>query len=167
MTSSERLRALTAVSGAAVTSFVAPVLPYGAICTAMVLADVVSARMLARRLRRKAKGVSADGKVKFSSRRFGQSVMTLAKVYALLLLSHGVDTVIIGETAAFSTLRFSAGLVCFWQFWSILENEASANDAQWARVAKRILIDKTSRHLGIDFSDLHPTEISHPEGKTK
>lgn len=167
MTFSERLRALTAVSGAAVAGFVAPVLPYGAICTAMVLADVVSARMLARRLRRKIKGVSPGDKVKFSSRRFGIGLMSLAKVYALLLLAHGVDAVIVGETAAFSTLRFSAALVCFWQFWSILENEASANDAQWARLAQRILIDKTSRHLGIDFSDLHPTEISHPEGKTK
>ena len=154
ITFSERLRALTAVSGAAVASFVAPVLPYGAICTAMVLADFVSARMLARRLRRKIKEGAIKDKVKFSSRRFGMSVMSLAKVYALLLLSHGVDAVIIGETTAFSALRFSAALVCFWQFWSILENEASANDAQWARLAQRILIDKTSRHLGIDLEEM-------------
>lgn len=157
MTFSERLRALTAVSGAAVASFVAPVLPYGAICTAMVLADFISARMLARRLRRKMKEGAIKDKVKFSSRRFGVSVMSLAKVYALLLLSHGVDAVIVGETAGFSTLRFSAALVCFWQFWSILENEASANDARWARLAQRILIDKTSRHLGIDLEVMKET----------
>lgn len=154
MTFSDRLRAVTAISGAAVASFIAPVLPYGAICTAMVLADFISARMLARRLRRKMKGKSTSDKVKFSSRRFGVSVMSLAKVYALLLLSHGVDTVIVGATDGLSALRFSAGLVCFWQFWSILENEASANDAQWARLAQRILIDKTSRHLGIDLEEM-------------
>lgn len=154
MTFSERMRVIAAVSGAAIASFAAPVLPYGAICTAMVLADVVSARMLARRLRRRYKDRRQDGNGKFSSRRFGRSVMSLAKVYALLLLSHGIDVVIIGDGAGFSALRFSAGLVCFWQFWSILENEASANDARWARLAQRILVDKTSRHLGIDLDEL-------------
>ena len=158
MTFSEKLRVIAAVSGGAIASFAAPVLPYGAICSAMVLADFVSARMLARRLRRKYKGKPAGDKVKFSSRRFGRSIMSLAKVYALLLLSHGIDAVIIGEWTAFSALRFSAGLVCFWQFWSILENEASANDAQWARLAQRILVDKTSRHLGIDLEELKDSE---------
>ena len=35
-----------ATAGAAVMSFVGPVLPYGWICTAMVAADFISARML-------------------------------------------------------------------------------------------------------------------------
>ena len=158
MTFSERLRAISSLAGASVAAFVAPVLPYGAICTAMVLADVVSARMLARRLRRKFKDNAHDDKAKFSSRRLGRSLIALTRVYALLLLSHGVDIVIVGDTQTFSALRFSAALVCFWQLWSILENEASANNATWARLAQRILVDKTSRHLGIDLDELKGPE---------
>lgn len=153
MNISDKLRAATAAAGAAVASFAAPVVPYGAICTAMVIADLITARMLARRISRRLQGRNSDS-VKFSSRRLGRSVIALAKVYALLLLSHGIDTVIVGSDAGFSALRFSAALVCFWQFWSILENEASANDAPWARIAQRILVDKTSRHLGIDLEEL-------------
>lgn len=154
LTYSERLRSITSLTGAAVASFITPVLPYGSICTAMVAADFISARMLGRRLRRLNRGRKYGDALKFSSRRFGSALMSLAKIYALLLLAHGVDVVIIGEGAAFSALRFSAGLVCFWQLWSILENEASASDTAWARIAKRILVDKTSRHLGVDLTEL-------------
>lgn len=151
------LKSSVTAAGAAVAAFTAPVLPYGAICTAMITADLISARMLARRLRRRpATPVSAT---KFSSRRLGDTVMTLIRSYALLLLSHGIDLVIICSTQPFSMLRFSAGLICFWQLWSILENESSANDAPWARIAQRILIDKTERHLGID---LHELNDKHP-----
>lgn len=148
------LKLVSTVAGAAVTAFVGPVVPYGWMCTAMVVADFISARLLARRLsKRLPKGVSRES-VKFSSRRFGGTLLSLAKIYALLLLSHGVDCTIIGADAGVSVLRFSAALVCFWQFWSILENEASANDASWARIAQKILVDKTQRHLGVDLTDL-------------
>ena len=154
---SDRLRALTSVCGAATFSFVAPVLPYGAICTAMVVADLLSARMLARRVRRRHPLPDRPPSTRFSSRRFGETLMTLVRVYALLLLAHGVDLVIIGADSGLSLLRFAAGLVCFWQLWSILENESSANDSAWARIAQRIMIDKTERHLGIDLPELKPT----------
>lgn len=146
------LKSSATAAGAAVTAFVGPVLPYGAICTAMIIADLISARMLGRRLSRRAPASARS--TKFSSRRLGDSVMTLIRSYALLLLSHGIDLVIICGTEPFSMLRFSAGLICFWQLWSILENESSANDARWARIAQRILVDKTERHLGIDLRDL-------------
>lgn len=146
------LKSSATAAGAAVTAFIGPVLPYGAICTAMITADLISARLLARRLCRRSPASLRS--TKFSSRRLGDTVMTLIRSYALLLLSHGIDLVIICDTEPFSMLRFSAGLICFWQFWSILENESSANDAPWARIAQRILVDKTERHLGIDLSDL-------------
>jgi len=40
----------------------------------------------------------------------------------------------------------------------MLENESSCNDARWADVAQRIMVDKTERHFDID---LH--ELKHPE----
>ncbi len=151
-TLSDRLRALTSLTCAGITSFIGPVLPYGILCTSMIIADLVSARMLASRVRRR-NPMSGDAS-KFSSRRLGVTLVTLAKTYALLLLSHGVDCVIVEADSSFSMMQFSAALICFWQLWSILENEASANDATWARISRKILIDKTERHLGIDLSDL-------------
>jgi hypothetical protein len=50
--------------------------------------------------------------------------------------------------------KVAAGAICFWQLWSILENESSCNDAKWAKVLQKILVDKTSRHFDIDLSDL-------------
>lgn len=139
------------VAGATVAAFASPVVPYGILCTSMVFADFVSALMLGRRLRRKQPG---NAVVRLSSRRFRSVIATLARTYALLLLAHGVDVVIVDGSMSVSLLRFAGALVCFWQFWSILENESSANEATWARIAQRILVDKTERHLGIDLSDL-------------
>ena len=113
-TAASVIKMAVSVGAASVAAFVAPVLPYGWLCTAMVTADFVSAMMLARRLRKRE---GAPRVRRFSSRRFRSTLVTLAKVYALLLLAHGVDVVIIGADAAVSLLRFAAALVCFWQFW--------------------------------------------------
>lgn len=145
------LKSSVSVAGAAAAAFAAPVVPYGVLCTAMVFADFVSAVMLGRRLRRKC---GRKAIVRFSSRRFRSVLVTLGKVYVFLLLAHGVDVVIVDGNLPVSLLRFAGAIVCFWQFWSILENESSANDAAWARIAQRILVDKTERHLGIDLSEL-------------
>ena len=153
-----KAKSISTVSAASVMAFVGPVVPYGVICTAMIIADLISARMLAHRVRRRSSCGVKPKSLKFSSRRFGATVVTLVKTYALLLLAHGVDTVIIAGDAQLSLLRFCAALICFWQLWSILENESSANDSTWARIAQRILIDKTERHLGIDLRELHQTK---------
>lgn len=153
-----KTKALSTISAASVMAFVDPVVPYGAICTAMIVADLLTARMLARRVRRRVADAAKPDALKFSSRRFGATVVTLVKTYALLLLAHGVDIVIIADAAPLSLLRFCAALICFWQLWSILENESSANDSTWARIAQRILIDKTERHLGIDLTELHQSD---------
>ncbi len=145
------IKSAATVAASAVWTFVGPVMPYGWLCTAMVAADFISARMLARRaVRRYGKTEAA----KFASRRLGATITTLAKVYAFLLLAHGIDVVIVGAESNISVLRFAAALVCFWQLWSILENEASVNNTRWARMAQRILIDKTERHLGVDLKEL-------------
>ncbi|MDE5567949.1 MAG: hypothetical protein K2J12_05855 [Muribaculaceae bacterium] len=156
-----KAKAISTISAASVMAFVGPVVPYGAICTAMIVADLLSARMLARRVRRRTAAGATCEALKFSSRRLGATVVTLVKTYALLLLAHGVDVVIIADAAPLSLLRFCAALICFWQLWSILENESSANNSTWARIAQRILIDKTERHLGIDLRELHQSNTSN------
>ncbi len=149
-----KLRTSVSVAGAGIAAFVGPVVPYGALCTAMVIADLISARMLAHRVKRRHPGSTTNEATKLSSRRLGDAIVSLIKIYVLLLLSHGIDCVIVGDSAQVSILKFASALVCFWQLWSILENEASSNDALWARIAQRILVDKTERHLGIDLSEV-------------
>jgi hypothetical protein len=51
-----------------------------------------------------------------------------------------------------------AGIVIFWQLYSILENESSCNDAKWAKVLQKIMIDKTERHFDVDLSILRERE---------
>ena len=155
-----KTKTVATISAASVMAFVEPVVPYGVICTAMIVADLLSARMLARRVRRRVADAVKPDVLKFSSRRLGATVVTLVKTYALLLLAHGVDVVIIADAAPISLLRFCAALICFWQLWSILENESSANSSTWARIAQRILIDKTERHLGIDLRELKSKNLT-------
>lgn len=54
--------------------------------------------------------------------------------------------------------KIAAGAICFWQLWSILENESSCNGAKWAKVMQKILVDKTERHFDIDLSELDSKE---------
>ncbi|MBO5268905.1 MAG: hypothetical protein J6B13_09140 [Muribaculaceae bacterium] len=125
-----------------------PAVPFGAACTGMVLADVYTARRLARRLGRKRP--TARQRLKFNSSRFGRVIRTLARIYAALALAAIVEQVVVGEWI--HLLKLVAAVICFWQGVSILENEATANPHPWARVAGRYLIDKTARH--IDPTDL-------------
>lgn len=123
-----------------------PALPVGAACTAMVLADVWSARRLAARVRDKQPDKRMS--VKFSSARFGRTVCTLMKIYTLLAVAALVEAAVAGEWIHLTKL--AGAVVCFWQGVSILENEASSNPQPWARAAGRWLVDKTSRYLRDD-----------------
>lgn len=123
-----------------------PAIPVAAACTAMVIADVWSARRLARRLGKKKP--SKRQTLKFSSARFGRVIVTLMKIYATLALAAVVESVVCGEWVPL--VKFAGAIICFWQGVSILENEASCNDCPWARIAARFLVDKTSRYIRPD-----------------
>lgn len=143
------IRLIAATAGGALTTVAAPTLPYAALCTAMVCADVVTAWTLGMRVRRRYGALQTRGAQsgRLQSRHLARTVVTLIKIYALLLLASAVDIVLVGDGTP-RTLRFCAGAVCFWQAVSVLENEASCSDASWARIARRWLIDKARRHLG-------------------
>lgn len=144
--------------GAWLWAMAAPALPAGVLCTAMVTADVVSARRLARRLCKK--HPEKKSALKFSSARFGRVICSLSRIYSVLVLAAMVDAVV--AIPGVSTLRLATGAVCFWQAVSILENESSACGARWARILSRILVDKTERHLGIDLSELRSEHHRNP-----
>ena len=97
------------------------------------------------------KDVSRNGK--FKSHDFGRVLLTLIKVFSLIVLVHLIDTYILPDIS-FRLANIVAGAICFWQVWSMLENESSCNNAKWAKIAQRIMVDKTERHFDIDLHEL-------------
>ncbi len=149
MNNSEIYRIMWSLLGGAV-AVLEPTVPYCVVCTLSVLFDCYTAWSLGRRVRRRFPDRS-DGKLK--STHLARVFMTLIKVYALIILAHLIDKyIVLGFSMALPNIV--AGAVCFWQIWSMLENEASCNDAKWARVAQRILVDKTERHFGVSLTEL-------------
>nr|DAR05541.1 MAG TPA: holin [Caudoviricetes sp.] len=128
-----------------------PTIPFCVICTLAVLCDCYTAWALSRRIKKKYGRCRCDGK--FKSNHAGRVIVTLIKVYVLIVLSFLIDLYIFPDWT-FRLPNIVAGAVCFWQVWSILENESSCNDARWAKIAQRIMVDKTERHFNIDLHEL-------------
>lgn len=123
----------------------------------MIVADCYTAWSLSRRARKAhPEKVSKDGK-KFKSHNFGKVIVTLLKAYALIIMAFLIQQRIMNGLPIDLT-KVAAGAICFWQLWSILENESSCNGSRWVRVLQKILVDKTSRHFDIDLSEITPKE---------
>lgn len=152
------------VMGACV-AMIRPTFPFILVCTLAVLADCYTAWSLSRRVKKRFPGAN-DGK--FKSNYAGRVFITLIKVYSLTILVHLIDAMVFPEIALHLP-QVVAGAVCFWQIWSMLENESSCNDAKWAKIAQRIMVDKTERHFDIDLHELkeeqpEPLHIETPCG---
>lgn len=152
------------VMGACV-AMIRPTYPFILVCTLAVLADCYTAWSLSRRVKKRFPGAN-DGK--FKSNYAGRVFITLIKVYSLTILVHLIDAMVFPEIALHLP-QVVAGAVCFWQIWSMLENESSCNDAKWAKIAQRIMVDKTERHFDIDLHELkeeqpEPPHIESPCG---
>lgn len=149
----EILRILFSALGV-VLALLEPTLPFIGICTMMILADCFTAWQLAKRARKVHPDKVSDDAKKFKSHHFGSVMSTLAKSWALIIMAFFIQMTIT-DAWPIDLTKVAAGAICFWQLWSILENESSCNDAKWAKIAQRILIDKTSRHFDIDLSGLN------------
>lgn len=149
---SETLRWVFTAIGAVV-AMLEPTLPYIIICTLAILFDCFTAWQLSKRAKKAHPDkVSGDGK-KFKSQHFGKVIMTLLKSWSLIILAYLIQQHITDALPVDMT-KIAAGAICFWQLWSILENESSCNGAKWATTLQQILVDKTSRHFDIDLSEL-------------
>jgi hypothetical protein len=135
-------------------AFLEPSVPFILICTIAVFCDCYTAWSLSRRVKKKYPGRN-DGK--FKSSHSGRVFITLIKVYFLIVLVFLIETYIF-EGLQVKLSNIVAGAVCFWQLFSMLENESSCNDAKWAKIAQRILVDKTERHFDIDLHELKEEE---------
>ena len=142
-------RPLFSIMGGAI-ALLHPTFPFIVVCTLMVLADVYTAWSLSRRVKRKFPNAN-DGK--FKSVYFGRVFMTLIKIYVLIILSFLMERYIF-EGLQIKLVNITAGAVCFWQLWSMLENESSCSDEKWAKVLQKVLVDKTARHFDVDLSVL-------------
>ncbi|KAA6350897.1 hypothetical protein EZS27_001744 [termite gut metagenome] len=138
-----------------------PTFPFIFICTVAVLFDCYTAWALSRRVKKKYPGAN-DGK--FKSHYAGRVFVTLLKVYALTILVFLIEHFIFEELPV-KLANIVAGAVCFWQIWSMLENESSCNDAKWAKIAQRILVDKAERHFDIDLHELKEKKEKQEENE--
>lgn len=112
-----------------------------------VVADVITAWRLQRRLVRA--GKLERRLARFSSARFGRVFLTLGRIMGLLVLTAMTDHLILSPLGI-PAMKIVAGAVCFWQAISLLENEAAENNATWATHVRRFLIDKALRYLRQD-----------------
>lgn len=140
----------------ALLAYFEPALDYIQIATLFILADCWTAWRLGKRVAAAYPEAAKPHAHKFLSSNFGRVIITLLKSYVLILLAHQLDVVITGGEPV-SMAKIAAGAICFWQLWSILENESSCRTGRFANFCKllqRVLVDKTSRHLDIDLSSL-------------
>ena len=144
----------------AIVALLHPTIPFILLCTVMVLGDVYTAWSLSRRVKRKFPNAS-DGK--FKSIYFGRVFMTLIKIYVLIILAFLIETYIF-EGLQVKLTNISAGAVCFWQLWSMLENESSCSDERWAKVLQKVLVDKAERHFDVDLSELNAKQETRDKG---
>lgn len=149
---SDIFRPLFSLIGAAIAT-IAPTLPYIIICTLLILADCYTAWQLGKRVKKAhPKRVRKDGH-KFASSHFGKVLITLMKSYFLVIVAYFIQHYIT-DGLPIDLTKIAAGAICFWQLWSILENESSCNGAKLATILQKILVDKTSRHFDIYLKDL-------------
>ena len=150
---SDILRWIFTLAGGMIAIF-EPALPYMAICTLMIIADCYTAWSLSRRVRKRHPHKMSDEAHKFKSHNFGKVIGTLLKAYALIIMAFLIQRHITDSWSVELT-KVAAAAICFWQFWSILENESSCNGSRWAKILQRILVDKTSRHFDINLNELN------------
>lgn len=130
----------------AVTAWLQPAVPFLLVCTFAVLLDCLSAWQLSRRVKKKYR--ANDGK--FKSRYARRIIDTLLKIYAVILLTYMLETLVLHDFHLHLP-HITAGIFTFVQLWSFLENESSENDRHWARLLQRIMVNKAKRHFDIDI----------------
>ena len=132
---------------------------------ASIVLDVVTAYLLSRRVADKYKGVS-HGKIQ--SQRLKSLGQTTLAIFSIILLSYGIDEycfVLFDLKLPFLV----ASAFCMIQLVSCLENISSCNDAKWAKLLQKILVDKTARHFDMTASDFikEVQDIKNEENKEK
>ena len=124
----------------------------------LIVSDAWTAYQLDKRVKKKYPEKAKRHEAKFTSFAFGKVIkVTIPKRLWLIILAYIVEHwVFVHVTIPLSYIV--AGVICFEQIWSMMENESSCRDSEeesrfW-RVLQKIMVDKTERHWDIDLSDL-------------
>lgn len=128
---------------------------------ASIIIDVLTAYMLNRRVAQKYKGVS-HGKIQ--SQRLKSLGWTVFGISIIILLLQGIDKYCF-VYADLKLPHLAASAFCMIQVVSILENISSCNDAKWAKMLQKILVDKTARHFDMTSGDFIKEVVDEKESK--
>ena len=133
----------------AITAYLQPTFPFVLICTLAVVLDCYTAFKLSKRVK-KVHPEANDGKFKssYAKRIFN----TILKIYAVIILAYLIDDYIFPFVELYLA-NIAAGVFCFVQIWSILENESSENGSRWAKTLQKIMVNKAERHFDVDLDD--------------
>ena len=144
-------RLLVFLAGA-VWGLLEPTIPFAGICLFAILIDCLTAWRLGKRVKAQNPKAKTDD-AKFRSSYARRMFYTLCVVYACTVLGWLIDTKMFPFAELYLACFISGGF-CLVQLLSILENESSCNDARWAKVLQKVLVNKAARHLDIDPEDL-------------
>ena len=128
-------------------SFIEPTLNFFYGIVAVITLDCFSAYNLNRRIKKKFPNYATG---KLESKKALKMIYTIGKVYGVILIIWFIEKNIIKDLS-FDITKYVAALFCFIELISVLENESSCNNAWWARLLQKVLMDKTKRHFDIDI----------------
>lgn len=129
-----------------------PAVPLMSVMVCFCVVDAYSAYLLSKRVASAHPDQAKYKQPKFSSFLFGKVVShTIPVRICCILLSHLADQYV-ALHVELNLAYIVTGAICFEQAWSILENMSSCepNHRLWV-LLRKILVDKTERHLGIDL----------------
>ena len=127
--------------------FVEPTLNFLYAIVVVITIDCFSAYNLNRRIKKKFPNYATG---KLESKKALKVIYTIGKVYGVILIIWFIEKNIIKDLS-FDVTKYVAALFCFIELISVLENESSCNNAWWARLLQKVLMDKTKRHFDIDI----------------
>ena len=140
---------------------ISPIVPLIIVCYLFIIADVVSAYQLGKRVTAKAKEkglpVTKDSG-KFKTAKAKVVIKTMTEVSVLILLTYLLDTKVLSQLNGLFLANYAAGIVCLLQLWSILENSSSCKGSRWAKLLQKIMVNKAERHFDINLEDLKKDE---------
>jgi hypothetical protein len=141
------IKYLIAVCSASIL-YIEPTLNFFYGIVAVITIDCFSAYNLNRRIKKKYPNYVTG---KLESKKALKVIYTIGKVYGVILIIWFIEKNIL-EDLSFEITKYVTALFCFIQLISILENESSCNNAWWARLLQKILMDKSKRHFDVDIN---------------
>lgn len=147
-----------------------PTFPLMLVVIIFILYDTWTAYQLNKRAKEKYPDKIGQEKVKFTSTSFGKVVRsTIPKRLMLIILAYLVEHwVFIDIKIPLSYIV--AGIICFEQAWSILENESSCRsekEGMFWKLLQKIMIDKTERHFDVNLNDFKDKKEQKDEDENK